>query len=787
MTDRRSTALVAGCALLLGTAPLVMLFRGLFEWFGPILIMVAGVIGTAYGLRRLRRGPVVQMAGMIIAFVLLLTLMFQSGGEILLVIPTDATLEHFAALLQSAGLEIQDQVIPVVASDGLVFLLAICTGVLAILMDLCVSILRSAALTGLPLLILYVAVVATVPDEVPWMLFIPGAAGYLWVLLTDNVERVRGFGRRFSGDGRGIDRWEPSPLATTGRWLTLVAIPIALILPGLLPGMTSGLIDAFYNGPGGSGPGGNGTTTPVRVDPVAALQGALEASQTTELGIVTTDNPSPGYMKMWSASVLTEDGFQPDLQRSENATPVTVGINPPEVSADVPSQTWEATFTSTGLADVALPLYGIPVFIEAGEEWIYDPRSNTATSSTSTTEGMSYRYEYTDYQYTPELLDTAEPVPDSSPVYRSNTSVPENETVAALVADLTEGADTPYDRVMAIHNHFSQTNGFRYELTTEDGWSGSAIVDFLENKQGFCQQYAGAMAWMVREAGIPARVAIGLTRGNIVREGFRLTNFNFHAWVEVYFQDYGWVPFDPTPSANIRTPADYEWAPDPDRPDSSEPGENPNGPDGDPADNPGQNPTDPTAPNGQNASASVFTGRPLPTVWHWWAAGAGVVAVVLLTPATARVVRRRRRVATADGAPVPASANAWRELLETAQDLGIPIDPGRSPRAASGDLITTAGLSGAAEAGVRHLAAAEERARYAPRPASGTTLATALREARHGMIRAVPLLNRVRADLLPHSLLSRWRRGFQTGVGRFRERSSRIPTALSGLTRRRSG
>ncbi|GAB3862019.1 hypothetical protein GCM10029963_67500 [Micromonospora andamanensis] len=53
----------------------------------------------------------------------------------------------------------------------------------------------------------------------------------------------------------------------------------------------------------------------------------------------------------------------------------------------------------------------------------------------------------------------------------------------------------------AIYDYFSEDNGFSYRLSTEQGTSGQAILDFLENKVGYCQQYAAALAWMVRDAG----------------------------------------------------------------------------------------------------------------------------------------------------------------------------------------------------------------------------------------------------------------------------------------------
>ncbi|MFD0555776.1 uncharacterized protein DUF4129 [Stackebrandtia endophytica] len=764
MTQRRTTPIVAGFSLILATAPLVVIFKGLFEWFGPMLLTVAVIVGAAQGMRALRRGTLIQSLAMLTAFLLVTTLLFRSGGEYLGFLPSPATFAHFARLAQLAGTDVSDQAIPVDATDGLVFLLVTCIGALAIITDLIVSTFNSAAVVGLPLLTLYVAAVAISPVGVPWLLFIPGAVGYVWLLMTDNVERVRRYGRRFSGDGRGIDRWEPSPLATTGRWLALIAIPVALIIPSLLPGMDSGLLAMFYNsgGPGGSGdgPGGN----PSRVDPVAALQGALDAGATTEMGTVTTDNPNPGNMKMWVASTLTEQGFQASITPSANAGPIGEGIPPPTVAENVESMEWTATFTASGLADYALPLYGYPTQIEAEGDWVYDPLTGTVSSVSRSTAGLSFTYTYVDYEYTVEQLRAAAELSDLSQIYRDNTSVPDNPYVADLVEELTAGLTSPYDKVMAIHDHFSRDNGFSYELSTEDGWSGSAIVDFLENKSGFCQQYAGAMAWMVRQADIPARVAIGMTRGNVVREGFRVTNFNFHSWVEVYFDGLGWVPFDPTPASSVRTPTEYEWAPDPDRAGNSTPGENPN----DPA-----NPDDPDAetgpqdesdPNGQAAQAITFDAYIPPPTWPMWVAVGMAGVGVLLIPAAARSQRRRRRLSVSPDQPQDATDNAWRELTDTVIDLGIPLDPSRSPRATAAHLVEAANLTDTPRAAVEHLAAAEERSRYAPRPPTGMTLPLAYRVARVGLYRSVKPLARLRADLAPVTLLSSWRRGVRSAV-----------------------
>ncbi|GAB3941396.1 hypothetical protein GCM10027614_26640 [Micromonospora vulcania] len=147
--------------------------------------------------------------------------------------------------------------------------------------------------------------------------------------------------------------------------------------------------------------------------------------------------------------------------------------------------------------------------------------------------------------------------------------MPEVET---LVKELVQGKRTDYDRVFAIYQHFSADNGFSYRLSTVSGSSGQDIVNFLTNKVGYCQQYAAAMAWLVRAAGIPARVAFGFTNGsNQDGNTYTLTNRNLHAWTEVYFDGFGWVPFDATPAGSVTGSTRSAWAPDNDAPEPSSP------------------------------------------------------------------------------------------------------------------------------------------------------------------------------------------------------------------------
>lgn len=691
---------------------------------------------------------------------LVCTWIFRSGGEIAGVIPTGATFQHFGDLLASAGKSIAQVKIPVDNTDGLVFIAVLGISVMAILTDIFVSIMRMPTMAGIPMLILYLVPVAILPQSLPWVLFVPGAVGYLWLLLTDNIDRVRRYGRRFAGDGRGIDRWEPSPLAGTGRWMAAFILPVTLLLPLIMPGVTTGFIEGWYNG-NGSGHGDGGETS--TVDPVSELEGALSTPQTIELGYVETDDKSPGYMKMWTASNLSEKGFTADTRQSEQ-TMAASKMSKPKMREDVKRREWKATFTVTGMKSQALPLFSSVSSIDVEDDWGYDPVANTVTSESSDSQDMKFNYTFIDFDPSPEQLRSASKIPNNSSEYVNNIRRPESSVVKNIVEDLVAGEETQYDKVLAIHRFFSRDNGFRYELSTGEaaGAGTSAIEKFLTTgKAGYCQQYAASMAWMVRAADIPSRVAIGLTRGTASADGYRVTNYNYHAWVEVYFEGFGWIPFDPTPASGVRNSESSQWAPDPNSSGSDNSDED-SGDGGDNSSNTGDKPDAKPGEGGDatNSSSSTvtLTGNPPAPIWPYWTAAAVLIALLLLAPAMARAGRRRRRLAAADADPVRASGAAWDDLLDTLADLRLSTDESETSRALANRLIKSQSLSGTAAIGLRHLAAAYERSRYAARPPGGLSLRAALEFARYGLLASQPAMTRLTAELLPVSTLSHWRR-----------------------------
>ena len=100
---------------------------------------------------------------------------------------------------------------------------------------------------------------------------------------------------------------------------------------------------------------------------------------------------------------------------------------------------------------------------------------------------------------------------------------------------------------------------FRYSLKPNIGTGdGDPVIRWLVNgNQGHCELFAGAFIFMAREAGFPARMAVGFSGGawNSVEEYFLVRNRDAHAWVEIFDATTNeWLRVDPTPGAGASDP-----------------------------------------------------------------------------------------------------------------------------------------------------------------------------------------------------------------------------------------
>ena len=117
----------------------------------------------------------------------------------------------------------------------------------------------------------------------------------------------------------------------------------------------------------------------------------------------------------------------------------------------------------------------------------------------------------------------------------------------ALARRLASGASSPYAFVARVEGYLRR--GFRYTESPPE--RRVPLESFLfADREGYCQQFSGAMALLLRMGGVPARVATGFAPGTLdKRRGeYVVRDLDAHSWVEAWFPRYGWVPFDPTPS-----------------------------------------------------------------------------------------------------------------------------------------------------------------------------------------------------------------------------------------------
>jgi transglutaminase-like putative cysteine protease len=279
-----------------------------------------------------------------------------------------------------------------------------------------------------------------------------------------------------------------------------------------------------------------------------------------------------------------------------------------------------------------------------------------------------------------------------------------------LARRLTAGQPTTYDAAKRVERHFQR--GFTY--TERPPSRPIPLEGFLfRDRAGYCQQFSGAMALMLRMVGIPARVAAGFAPGfrDAETKEFRVRDLDAHSWVEVYFQDLGWVAFDPTPSQSGGS------APDAGRREQAQ------------AAAPGAGDTAGGA--GEEAGGGTTDERGDSAIW------VGIAALVLIPLSLlgalwAAALLRARRVRRSGGDP------DLRELVWALERLGRPVGAGTTLLELERRLEGEAGPAAA-----RHVRSLRDR-RFAP---PGTPRAGGLdrRALRRGLARGRGPIARLRA------------------------------------------
>ncbi|MDP3712207.1 MAG: transglutaminaseTgpA domain-containing protein, partial [Mycobacteriales bacterium] len=688
MSIRERLTLASALAVGLAASALGPVYAD-FGWLLRVLGAVAVVGATGLVIRRLSLPVVVQPTLQLLTLALYTSLVFARDTLALGLVPGGDTLRALRALADQGLVDVETLAPPVPTSTGLVLLAVLGVGAIAVLVDVIAVLLARAAVAGLPLLLLFAIPSAVLADGLGWLPFALTASGWLALLLVEGSDRVGRWGTPLRTPGQS-GRDDDTSLGRVGRRIGAAALGIAVVVPAILPGLDTRLLDGGSgDGIGGSGKGKSSKT----YNPITRLQGDLNLPDPVTLFSYTTNDQTPDYLRMttldtfasgqWSASELRAD---PDDDAVDDGIPTPVSVS----DGGVATLDIALLMRIANLETAWLPVPATPTDVDIPGRWVWDAEAETVFSAQDTTGDLDETFSLKATRVLPEAgqLTGVGTVPSEINPYRGDVQL--TERVRAELDRIVADADTDYEQVLALQDHLRDTDVFTYDVTAKRAPAGRDPLEFflLDNQRGFCEQYASAMAALTRALGLPSRVAVGFTPGSLNEGTWTVTTNEAHAWPEVWFEGAGWVRFEPTPRTDTTSVPPYA------QPETSASG----GPTAAPSAT-----AEPSAAPSSTASTDPGglldpeTGEP--TALDDPAAGSGALGVpplpVLLlllalvlsgVPALAGVLRRRHR----RGLPGPLPA--WAQVHDDAADIGHLWRPADSPRAAARRLVAERAL-----------------------------------------------------------------------------------------------
>jgi transglutaminase-like putative cysteine protease len=646
-------------------------------WRGPAIAAALLALVLAVVTRRLRRGA--WVAALISGLGLVAAAPWLLGITTGPVLPRLTTLGELLQLATLGRVELAETPAPTPPLAGLMLLVIGGWWIVAhVAHELSVR-WRRPGLALAVLTVLWAAPLAVpIGDETSWARALPflGMA-CLTLLLTG---------------GEQVTSEERAPVPVSGVVLGTAAIAIALTMPGLLPGYAE---PAWVQLGAGSSPRGYQPIVDVSQRlglPEERDVLRVRASQRTYLrlaGLESFDGdvwrlgpPGAGSYRPDPDSLYDADGPLPPEEEAANTESVQVVIEVLEL---------ENIY-------VPVPYQPVEIFGPIRDDMIWSTEGGfLATLDTVEDEvdgeprvgirqGVEYRVEAA--RPAPSFDELRSITVDEATFARYTALPRDYPALGARAEEVYEEADatTTVERALALQDWFVGPGGdFTYDLDVPALRGDDALTDFvLEDRVGYCEYFATAMAVMLRQTGIPARVATGFLPGRVTGEadpsaGIELTEYTVstadaHAWVEVLFPGAGWVTFEPTPRADNShiLPTENDLAPieNVEERRLREAEES----DEDPTTDPGTPDTpDLPAPDLQDPSASEDPAAGEGAGEDNGTPGGWLLVVVLATGAVVGtlVIRRRRDDRGPDRPPQRRILDAQRDLLTTAARHGV--------------------------------------------------------------------------------------------------------------------
>lgn len=332
-----------------------------------------------------------------------------------------------------------------------------------------------------------------------------------------------------------------------GRWFGILTVWVVILIAvaGALPSPSLDLSSWLQ---WGDGWGGRGTFPGRAIMGYSSFDGALGGPlRESETPALLVTSPAPVYLKGETRDIYTGRSWQPTKMRdlpSEPLPPVGLKGTPVEITIQVLSDGAETVFvpryplridTTGGRYITQLPLGYIP---DGFQYEYYTFRKNFKGDDIYT---LTVVLPADDPDHLRQLTTSG-----AAPRYYDLENVPDRvqEMARSVVAEIGNS----YDKAVALASYLRY--GWRYSLDTLAPPPDTDFVeDFLFSRQtGYCVHFSTAFVVMARSVGLPARWVKGYSYGIQEEPGkYLVRNSHAHSWAEVWFDDYGWVPFEATP------------------------------------------------------------------------------------------------------------------------------------------------------------------------------------------------------------------------------------------------
>lgn len=711
-------------AIMLASTPLSMLFTGT-SWTVILCGAALVVVGAGLVLRRLLRPNVLVPLGQAVALVLYLLVIETEVG----VLPEGgltAIVTGQPTLLLEGIRELGGGRAPLELSGPGQVVVAVLLSLVVLALDLLLMDLDQVTATSLVLACFVLSSALMAPDGGPWWTVAGPVAGAILVLGV-----------------RSIARPAQASLVVGTLVLALVAGPaLAVVLPVRDPAPFPLTVDTVNRLTGNGASAG-----PMMIDDTVSVRRDLQQGREREILRLRTDAPAPGYLRLHTLNVYENGRFE-----MGPGDPPPASFSDRQQPAARPEGLSTYDIAVQDLRSSTLPAPANIRWTDAGDRFALRDGNEASgelalRGDDEDLSGAEYSVVADETRFSADELRQADPADQLAPLRSGyiRADVPPIVTALAQQVRSDAGAETAFDTAQAYVDYFHST--FDYDLDARSTPGEDPVTSFLQDRRGYCEQFAATFALMMDSQGFPTRVVIGFTAGTVTDGGRTVTNHNAHAWPEVWFGPrFGWVRFEPTPAAAANGVSSPDFAPE-----GAEPTADP----GEPTPEPTAAAEEPTAPEDTaapateegtttSAASTSAAGTGSSRGSGGWVLPVALGVLALLLVAAALTARHRARARTAGWEavaedPAAAALHGWDEVAAAAvardrreraiaaltprrRAVDVPpitLDRARPPREALSVLLDVAQARGIPvtdedRSAAARLGAAISSARYAP-------------------------------------------------------------------------